>query len=155
MKVIPLTQGKEVIVDDEDYEYLNQWKWFFKKGYPARNITISKNKRKTIFLYNILLNPEPGYIIDHIDGNPLNNLKSNLRLTTKSQNNQNRTKSKFKSSKYKGVSWYKKLNKWRAFISVNYKFKHIGLFESEVDAAKAYNTAALTYFKDYAKLNKV
>lgn len=99
-----------------------------------------------------------GYLpkyIDHIDGNPSNNNINNLREVTQSQNCMNKKSDKNSSSKFKGVSWDKSTNKWRARIQVNSKQIHLGRFKSEIDAAKCYNNAAIKYFKEFAYLNEV
>ena len=114
------------------------------------------NKRhklhRLIFLYHY------GYLpkyIDHIDNDPLNNKIENLRSITKSQNAMNQ-KPKSGSSQYKGVHWNKQNKKWVSRIKINGKKKfHLGSFNLEEDAAKAYNKAAIELFGEYAKLNEV
>ena len=91
---------------------------------------------------------------DHIDGNPLNNQKSNLRNATKSQNGMNRKSNRNSSSKYKGISWNKQNKKWRGEIQKNKKRYGLGYFKSEIEAARAYNKKALELFGEYARLNK-
>lgn len=96
-----------------------------------------------------------GYEIDHKDGNKLNNLENNLRISTKTQNNQNSRIRKDNISGYKGVIWYNKLNKWRAYITINKKQIHLGYFNTKEDAARAYNIAAIKYFGEFAQLNDI
>ena len=93
--------------------------------------------------------------IDHIDQNPANNKIENLRIATHQQQQCNKKGKKNSSSKYKGVNWAKQQNKWRASICVNNKRMHIGYFENEIDAAKAYNAASQKHHGQFAFLNNV
>ena len=92
--------------------------------------------------------------VDHIDRNPLNNHRINLRICTKAQNQQN-CKGRGGTSKYKGVCWEKRRKKWRATIKNNGKQVHIGEFCDEKEAAKAYNKKALEFFGEFSRLNKI
>jgi hypothetical protein len=167
-KEIQLTRGKVAIVDDEDYEWLNQWKWCYasssnKIGYAGRSIKEIPNIRKaqTILMHSVIFkkhneNIDNKYVIDHIDGDTLNNQKCNLRLATRQQNqfNQRKTSNK-KSSKYKGVSWFQREQKWCArIVCSNIKYG-LGYYDDEIEAALAYNRAALKYFGKFAKLNQI
>lgn len=161
MKEIQLSKegknrGKYVaLVDDEDYEYLNQWRWNVAKYgrwfYAARNIVV-KEKQFTIRMHCVIMNR---MFIDHIDNNGLNNQKSNLRLCTRSENGMNRSKQLNCSSVFKGVYFYKNRNKWLVRIGINKKGTHVGYFDSEIDAAKAYNQKAIELFGEFAKLNNI
>ena len=164
MKLIPLTQGKFAQVDDEDFEYLNQWKWLAKESdkghfYACRNSPRKKDvKRVMIRMHNLLMPPPEGFKIDHKDRNGLNNQRGNLRFCTPSQNSANtRVRLNKKSSKYFGV--FKHENAWVASICVNYKHIRLGRFpytlEGEITAAKAYNDAAIKYKGEFANLNEV
>lgn len=147
-KVIPLTQGKNAIVDVEDYEWLSRRKWHYAKvGYAA-----SDGGR--IYMHRLIGNPSEMAYIDHINGDKLDNRRVNLRVCTHAQNNMNQRKTKGKS-KYKGVCWLGRLNKWRAYIVKDRKQYYLGLFKSEEDAATAYNMAALRHFREFAKLNLI
>jgi hypothetical protein len=158
-KEIILTQGKVAIIDDDDYEYLNQWKWFANnkngKFYVVRNITVSKNKQSSIFMHRFIMKPNKGMIIDHLDGNPLNNQKSNLRICTHAENMRNSKISINNKSGYKGVSYQEDRNNYRAQIKFNNKKINIGDFIDPIDAARAYNAAALKYHGEFANLNKI
>jgi hypothetical protein len=162
MNVIPLTNGGEVIIDESDYEFLSQFRWYKSlMGYActpkARSIRPTKPKLNSILMHRILLNAERGQVIDHINGNPLDNRRENLRVCTTKQNVRNRKKSESgrekTSSIYKGVSLRKADLKWCAFIHENRKSIYLGAFSSEQEAAAAYNQAAIRYFGEFAQLN--
>lgn len=140
MKEINLTQGKVAQVDDEDYEFLSQYKWHANKNYQTYYAKRSDQRdgiSSIISMHRDIMGRSEGMQIDHIDGNGLNNQKSNLRFVTVRQNAQNK-KNINKTSKYPGVRWDKDRNKWRANIYINGKTKHLGRFESEEDAFCAY-----------------
>ena len=153
MKTIELTQNKVVIVDDEDYEYLNQFKWNF--HIYAFRMTHNNKIRKTIYMHRLINNTPNGLGTDHINHNTLDNRKDNLRTATKSQNAQNGLKRKNKSSIYKGVSWYKNVGKWAACIRVDRERLYLGCSDNEKDMARTYNKAALKYFGEFATLNEI
>jgi hypothetical protein len=158
-KEIQLTQGKVAIVDDEDYEYLNQWKWYANKlmgkFYAVRNNRINKKHVGSLIMHRILMKTPKDLIVDHINGNTLDNRKCNLRNCTYSQNSQNQKISIKNTSGYKGVYYQKRDNNWRVIIKCNNIRIHIGIFECIIDAAKAYNAAALKYHGEFANLNKI
>jgi hypothetical protein len=156
-KKIELTKGLFALVDDEDYDILNNYKW---------HITENKNKltkyasrrqypeNKMIKMHRQIMGAiDPKIHIDHIDGNGLNNCKSNLRICTLSENNRNITKRKNCTSKYKGVHYSKRDDLYTAYINCNKKRTYIGWFKNEIEAAKAYNKSALELFGEFAKLN--
>jgi len=152
MKEIPLTQGKFALVDKEDYEYLCQWKWYACKDHNTfyAQASIYKNgKPTTIGMHRLILDAKQ---IDHKDGNGLNNQKENLRPCNGHQNQANRRPTKG-TSKYKGVYWNKQCNKWKSRIQFNGKRIHLGLFDSEIEAAKAYDKAAKLHFGEFARFN--
>ena len=99
-------------------------------------------------------NPGDKSEVDHIDNNKQNNRINNLRLCSRSENNMNTRKQKTCSSNYKGVSYFKRDQKWLAVIHINSGQKHLGLFASEEDAARAYNEKAMELFGEYAKLKR-
>lgn len=160
MKLINLTKGKCTVVDDEDFLSLSKYKWSTcekRKGYfyAVRSTTVSNGKQLMVYMHRQLMNFPVILQVDHINHNPLDNRKSNLRLVTHKQNNYNSSKSKANSSGYKGVWFDKDLNKYRAGLSHNNKTLHIGVFSSKKQAALAYNQKALELRGEYASLNHI
>lgn len=155
MRNIQLTQNKMCIVDNADYDLLSKYKWNYHQGYPSRNKRVSVNKRITWRIYNELLGKQIGMDIDHINGNTLDNRRCNLRICRHAQNSYNQILPKNNTSGYKGVTWYKRYNKWLAQTLVDGKRKNLGYFNNKLDAAKAYNEAAIKYFGKFARINKI
>lgn len=182
MKLIPLSKnGKHAgkyfaQVDDEDYEYLMQFNWFAdikKWGVYAKRNTWEKvsKKRGHKAMQNEIMNPPKGMVVDHIDHNPSNNQKNNLRICTPKQNSQNRAPLKKQtSSKYIGVQWAKRNHKhklrfgelktychgyWVARVKADKKEYHLGYFKDENEAAIAYNKKAIELFGEFANLNVI
>ncbi len=177
VRLIPLTQGKVAIVDAEDYDWLIQYKWHTNKKTSGFYAATHKGA-KLIYMHRLIMQncPRPnrsshsatknstlrtqhypcrigkGIVVDHIDGNSLNNTKANLRICTNAQNHYNQ-RPRGGSSKYKGVSWYKTTKKWSAAIEKNNKQFHLGCFNNEKDAAMAYDAKAKELFGDFAYLN--
>lgn len=155
MKRIKLTQGKYAIVDDEDYDWLNQWKWCAQKtkygGYLAvRGCRCPFTKHiHTILMHRQIISCPKNMDVDHINHKTLDNTKNNLRICNRAQNRRN---SKI-MNKYKGITWHNQARQWMAQITVNYKHIYLGIFKNEIDAAKAYDKAAKKYHGEYAYLN--
>ena len=159
MKQIPLSKGKFALVDEDDFEFLNQWKWqCMANGYAVRGHFLGKidgkYKSKIIYMHRFINKTPDGLETDHINNDRLDNRKANLRTVTRSQNGRNVSPKKTGSSKYKGVSWHPQRKKWVAWIKYKEKQTYLGIFKSEVDAALAYNFAAIEHFGEHAGLNK-
>lgn len=156
---IELTQGKFAIVDQNDFDELNQYKWHFAGGYARRNVRLSNGSRKIIFMHRVIAQTPYNLFTDHINGDTLDNRKCNLRNVTKSQNNKNARKRSNATSKFKGVSYFKRkrdsIGKWVTKIQVDGELKKVGYFNSEIKAALAYNERAKNDHKKYAVLNEV
>ncbi len=155
MKLIKMfKRNVNILVDDEDYEYLNQFRWIKRSsyGYPARHIQ-SRPKQIYKFMHHEIL--KTNQMIDHINGNVLDNRKQNLRITNKSKNAANCKIHKHNTSGFKGVSKMKQTNKYIAYIVVNNKQYRLGTFNNKEAAAKAYNDAATKYFGEFARLNNL
>lgn len=157
---IPLTRGRFALIDPADYEWLSEYKWHIvgARGtfYAVRNTGQQRGqKRIVVKMHREILKVPDGMFVDHINHNGLDNRRANLRPATKTQNAQNRRKVHRDGyhSNYKGLTWYRRENRWGVRISVNNKSKFIGYFEHELDAAKAYDAAAEKYHGDFASLN--
>ena len=150
-KIIALTQGKEAIVDDEDYKELSRHKWCYDGEYASGRTAFSNHKK--IRMHQEIMRTPHGMYTDHINGDKLDNRRENLRICSNSENIQNQKIRKNNTSGYKGVTWDKQHQKWCAQIKINYKHYHLGLFENPVDAAKAHDKAARKYCGEFAHLN--
>lgn len=153
-KRIKLTQGKFALVDDSDYEYLNQFKWHVDSyNYAVRTVWVKEQKSKHIKMHRELL--KTPLFVDHIDGNGCNNQRKNLRSCTRAQNLQNRGKNKNNTHGYKGVSLDKRRvhqkNPFKAEIMVNRKKRYLGSFSTAKEAHRAYKEAAKKYHGEFAK----
>lgn len=157
MKKIALTQGKFALVDDEDYDFLMQWKWY---ANDSRGVIYARSwgpyagagqaGKRAVLMHNYLL----GFIgIDHIDGNGLNNTKLNLRKANQSQNTANTGKRKNNKSGFKGVSQTKKsiTKPWVAQIRIGTKNCFLGYFKTPEEASEAYKEAAKKHHGEFAK----
>ena len=154
MKLIPLSRGLSAQVDDSKYDYLRQWKWSALKGrktfYAVRRYTLN-SKVYYIYMERLILNVPKTTTIDHADGNGLNNQAFNLRGCTHSQNSGNMRKKT--ERRFKGAYFDKRRDRWYSRITINYKSIHIGMFDTDLEAALAYDEAAKKYFGEFANLN--
>lgn len=157
---VPITKGKFAIVDDADYESVSKWKWAYcRDGYARRTkyigVVDGKEKSRKIAMHREITNAAIGMEVDHINMDRLDNRRENLRVCTTTQNKMNRKSYSGSISKYKGVGWRKDTKKWVGRIVVNKKQKILGNFKSEIEAAKAYNEAAIKMFGKFARLNMI
>lgn len=139
MQYINLTQGKRAIVDDEDYEWLSQWKWCFSKGYAARRKPGARGS--LLFMHRVLNQTPTGLDTDHINRVKLDNRRENLRSATRSQNVFNNGKHINNSSGCRGVHQNSLRGDWEAYITINYKRIHLGRFTTFEDAVQARESA--------------
>jgi AP2 domain len=126
------------IVDAADADWVNQWQWGLETGYAGRGET-RDGRKQTFRLHRELLGLVRGDGVegDHRNLNKLDNRRKNLRVVSKHQNRQNKPSNRGSSSQYRGVTWNKTLKKWQAYVSPGGKYRHLGLFHSEEDAAQA------------------
>jgi hypothetical protein len=154
---IDISEGYFTLVEPRDYYRIRRFKWCVwgtgSKFYAARVMVIGPGKTKIMYLHRQLLNAPKGVLVDHRNRDPLDNRRQNLRFATHSENVQNRGKRKNTTSKFIGV-WFRKVNgKWESRITHKDKKIYIGTFDSEIDAAKAYDEAARKYHGEFARLN--
>jgi hypothetical protein len=146
MKKIKLTQNKYTLVDDENYDYLNQFNWYC----HSENYAVRTDKfGKAIYMHRIIMNISNKLYIDHINANGLDNRKENLRICNKKQNAGNSKLYKNNTSGIKGVTWHKASKKWRAVITINKKVKNLGYFSDKNNAKLIYEKAAKQHFEEF------
>lgn len=157
MKEIKLPKGKVAMVDDEDFEELNKYKWCAFKGnstyYVSRATRVAK-KQKVLLMHRVIMKTPKGMHTDHINGDGLDNQRSNLRIATHSENMRNTRMSKNNTSGYKGVCWDKNAKKWHVQITVDSKLIYLGLYDTVEDGYKAYCIACIKYHGEFANLGQ-
>ena len=157
--LLELTRGQKSVVDADDFKYLRHWNWCAYKGartwYAVRRGMIEKKFSGMIHLHRFIMEPPPDMVVDHKNGNGLDNRKSNLRVCTQAQNNKNKCKrTDGKTSKYIGVIKSPHTpGAWSASISIHRKSAFLGYYTSEDRAAQAYDSAAYLIHGEYARLN--
>ncbi len=154
---IYLGEGLWTILDQQDYCCFGRFKWEISgndnKFYAVRNVMADSSRTTTVRLHRLILNAPQDLVVDHINGDSLDNRRANLRLATQAQNLYNRKKKKNTSSQFIGVSFNKSHRYWGVQIKVNGKTIWLGSFDSEIDAAHAYDAAAIKYRGEFAHLN--
>lgn len=152
---IQLTQGKFALVDDRDFKWLSKWRWHLgRDGYARRTQHLGKIdgrfKYRAVYLHKEIHPTEEGFFSDHINGDKLDNRRSNLRIATKSENNRNVGKQRNNTSGYKGVWWETSRSKWVATIRHNSKNIFLGRRDSPEEAYMLYCAAAEQLFGEFA-----
>ncbi len=157
-KEILLTTGHVALVDDEDCDWLTQWKW----SANPRPHTVYAQRRQvqnhiatTIYMHQQIMQPPHGLEVDHADGNGLNNTRGNLRLCNRQQQEWNRRAQRRGISGYKGVHWDKNSKLWRVGLVANGVYYSAGYFRNAVDGALAYNQLAIAIHGEFARLNVI
>lgn len=164
MKTIQLggqkAAGRVVLVDDEDYELMTQYRWHVRETAASGNrkasgpyalTNIHREGRRTSALMHTLLTGWP--LVDHINHNGLDNRRENLRPATRSQNLQNMTGRSNRRWRFKGIEKPSRGRQWKAYIKVDGRLRHLGYFATDEEAARAYDAAAREAFGPYACLN--
>lgn len=155
MKSILLTKGQFTIVNDADFDWLNQWDWSAQLGRGGKFYAMRRGplpERKRIYLHRLICGASANKQVDHKNRNSLDNRRRNLRQCSTAQNGCNRGANKNNTSGFKGVSWYKRTAKWRAFIGVFSRLIHLGYFPTAAKAGRAYKAAARKYHGEFARI---
>ena len=153
VKSIPLGQVHHALVDDDDYPRLSQYTWFRSEAGYAVGFVPTADKFKLAYMHRLLMNAPPSHCVDHINGNPLDNRRQNLRIATPQQNVQNKRLSTLSQTGLKGVGWHKRRLKYHARIQQMGIRVHLGFFQSAETAALAYDFAARRLFGAFALCN--
>jgi hypothetical protein len=158
LKTIEMKSGAVVLLDDEDHEVLSAYRWFAR---PGRHTCYAMRKRRVggkdivVLMHRQIMAAPAGLVVDHIDGNGLNNQRSNLRLCTSAENIRNQPKRRVTPSRYKGVFVCGTTGRWFVKILAHNRQIFLGRFASEHAAARAYNEAAQQFFGEFANLNVI
>ncbi|MBO5534321.1 MAG: HNH endonuclease [Clostridia bacterium] len=148
-----LPTGDKFQIDPEDYYKVAKYKWV--KTFAGYFVASLGRRSNHIFLHRLVMNLPAGEYVDHIDGNKGNCRKKNMRPCSRTENNRNTGNQKNNQCGYKGVHWAADRGKWRTDITVNRKHIHLGSFDSPIEAAQAYDQAAIFYFGEFARTNEM
>ncbi|MAU10639.1 MAG: Fis family transcriptional regulator [Anaerolineaceae bacterium] len=152
MRHIPLGRGAVALVDDADFPWLTSMgSWRLNSSGYAVHYATHNSHRRTLYMHRLILKPDPGIQVDHINRDRLDNRRENLRFATRSQNQANKGLPINNTSQYKGVSWRK--GKWEARIRYKDTRLYLGRFEQAQDAALAYDVASRQLYGDFAGCN--
>lgn len=152
MKTVNLTRGKVTFIDDEDYELISKYRWYaiLARGHWYASAHI-ESWSSLNGMHRLIMSPKDNEVIDHVNGNGLDNQRSNLRICSHRQNIVNSKKRSGTSSEFKGVTWH--CGKWQASIQTNRKSFYLGRYSDENEAAMAYDVKAVELFGNFAATN--
>jgi len=148
---VTLTQGYVAVIDAVDVPLVNDRNWYVHKGQSGNLYALNRTRQNTIHMHRVILNCTDHMQTDHVDGDGLNNRRSNLREATCGQNQRNQRIAKSNTSGFKGVSFRILTGKWQAHIKVNGRKKHLGLFSTPEEAHVAYCEASAKYHGEFGR----
>lgn len=154
VRIIKLTQGKVALVDDADYEKVSPYKWWVFHATATLWYARAWINGKRVYMHRLLLSPPSGLVTDHINGDGLDNRRSNLRAVTQRKNKQNRGACRNSTSHFRGVSWSKWAKKWVAQIKVDGVSHNLGGYDDEEEAVAAYDAGAKRLLGPEAWVNR-
>lgn len=154
MREIPLSRGMVALVDNEDYEWLSQWKWQAKRSPPNHWSAYGRVNGVPTFMHRLLIHVPDGMMVDHINRNSLDNRKENLRVANAQENARNRSRQSNNSSGFTGVYYNKKLNKWQVQIKVNGRHIHLGVYSELSDAVFVRKSKEKELFGEFGNENR-
>lgn len=143
------------IIDDRDFKWINSYRWNIDKDGYAIRFECTKNTQRRILMSREIMKCPVGEYIDHINGNKLDNRRHNLRICSRTENNQNIGKRRHNTTGFKSVYLDKRNSKFEAYIGISKKHVHLDYFRTARDAAKRYDMAAIKNYGAFAKLNKL
>lgn len=156
---ITLTRDQTTVIDLEDFKTLRNFKWFAQsqnqRGGKERFVAARKEYGGTILMHRQIMQAPDGLDVDHINMDPLDNRRANLRVCTRSQNKANAGKHRDNTSGFTGVNWNTTAKAWAARLGLNGKKVFLGYFNTPEEAAKAYNAAKVKYFGDFSQATPV
>jgi hypothetical protein len=151
---VELSQDQYAVIDAEDWEVASSYRWYAWRSHPSSTwYAASSTPSRRIYMHRLLAGNPKGLQVDHKDGSGLNNRRSNLRIATSQQNQQNRGMDSRNTSGFKGVKWNARRGHWVACIRANGKDLYLGSFKNAEDAARAYDAAARTHFGEFVAVN--
>ena len=157
MRILKATGGEKILIDNDDYKWAKYFSWTVTWGSVNKNVASVRTYETGFRLCRVIMEVVNGQIVDHVNGNGLDNQKNNLRICTRRENLFNKKKYLSGKNRFKGVYKRKLIykNTWEARINFNKKPIYLGDFSNEIDAAKAYNERAKKLYGQFAKLNIV
>ena len=158
--IVKLNYNLETIIDDDCFELVSKYHWYadFDKKlgkYYAKTTSRVGGKRMNLRMHRLIMNAKKWQVVDHVNRDTLDNRTFNLRLCSVRDNTKNRSLNKNNTSWYKGVVWHTQVKKWQSRLSFHGKWISLWLFDDKIEAAKAYNLAAISHYWEFAKLNPI